>query len=235
MSMTLMNETTALNNVGVGHIDAGDFENAISSLTAALKSSKEIASSSNHLSDRNQNDERSDEGESYNLDRFLARQKLFRKETEDAKSDDELFVFQSAVRLPTCQNHTYDSQLTLVSIAIIFNMALAHHLCGLKSNDKKSTLMLRKAIKLYEFCLKLQKYRTSSKVFTLAAVNNMGQIYHVLGERQQSKECFQHLLSTLVSLLDSNQISAITEYEEFYYNALTLVMPNCSVVAAAAA
>ena len=98
----------------------------------------------------------------------------------------------------------------VVSATIIFNLALAHHLASQEhqpSDPEKAKTQLQKAVKLYELAHKLQDdvavvSGSISQLFMLTTINNMAIAYHALEELETSQRLIQHLLSTMMYIID---------------------------------
>jgi hypothetical protein len=123
----------------------------------------------------------------------------------------------------------------VIAVAIIFNLALAHHLAGVENSCNH--VLLQKAVKLYELAFTLaQTYGIGddSILFHLAIINNLGQLYKELKRNVLAGKCFHQLLSMLMCLLDSSDDDPAS-YEEFFSNVYHLIFPIGSVAAAPAA
>ena len=77
------------------------------------------------------------------------------------------------------------------------------------SSSKKRESPLRKAAKLYELTYGLLKTQNeedigfvSSKLFALAAVNNLGVLHWELDEGKKATKCFEFVMSVLVLMID---------------------------------
>lgn len=102
------------------------------------------------------------------------------------------------------------------SVAIMFNLALAHHLNALHgqcfgqqglmfSSPFRTThavSTLEQAIALYElaYTVHMQEDAELSVEFTMAIINNLGHIHRLMGDEEKSSQCFRHLLSTIMFL-----------------------------------
>jgi tetratricopeptide (TPR) repeat protein len=88
------------------------------------------------------------------------------------------------------------------SIAIMFNLALAHHLNAIYGSFNRSLSTLEQAIALYElaYSVHMQEDADLNIEFTMAIINNLGHLHRLLGDEQKASQCFQHLLSTILFL-----------------------------------
>lgn len=115
-------------------------------------------------------------------------------------------IHRRAIQLPPCLSNDYYSRV-VVSVAIIFNLALAHHLFALEQapGSSKSETMLRKALKFYEcsfIILRAQHHAKTPKgsLLLMATINSSGHIHIILGEEEHAGTCFRNLFSTLTCL-----------------------------------
>lgn len=91
-----------------------------------------------------------------------------------------------------------------LSMMILFNLALAYQLEG----------TLSRARKLYELCYRLQ-VQSSQKCclwFTMCISNNLSEIHRCEGNEQYSA-CLNHLLSTMMYIVDCHMVSSHTHME----------------------
>ena len=99
---------------------------------------------------------------------------------------------------------------------MIFNIALTHHLYAEQCHDRSKSL--KKAYRLYELAyeaLRCEEEQTSPNIlFMLATVNNLGLIHDELNNNEKSKMYFEHLMSILMFVVDSQQ--SRNEYQVYY-------------------
>jgi hypothetical protein len=110
-----------------------------------------------------------------------------------------------------------------LSLIVILNLALAHHLKGLATtcddndddgDDEVDAALLKKALRLYELAYQLHIDSTSDEryfhseterigtlVFTMIVSNNLGEIHRVARNDRKHKLCLQHLLSTIMYMV----------------------------------
>jgi hypothetical protein len=127
--------------------------------------------------------------------------------------------------------------LSEISIAIMFNLALCHHmravyhLSGVTSEprqhlqqDSTIRLVLNQAISLYELAYEVQVQMNAelSVECTMAMANNLGLIHQELGDTTKASMCFTHLLSTLV-LIRSNATYEYYGLEEGHFDTPELI------------
>ena len=135
---------------------------------------------------------------------------------------DEGYVYSHPIFVPpriaeigsTAETKLAEVEIT-ISTAIIFNLALAHHLqtievkqasfpdhSGLcdEHNRKKQQRLLERASHLYDLVYQLQIEQTSGTqtLFIMAVLNNCGQIASWLRDDVGAKSCFNYLLSVIM-------------------------------------
>jgi tetratricopeptide (TPR) repeat protein len=111
-------------------------------------------------------------------------------------------TYVSPLLLSECADYQLYEPTVEASIAIIFNLALAHHLSALHGPLNRPMSILKKAIALYElaYTVQMQEDAELSVEFTMAIVNNLGHIHRLLGDLEKTNQCFRHLLSTILLL-----------------------------------
>eukprot|EP00533_Pseudo-nitzschia_delicatissima_P013391 CAMPEP_0197282746 /NCGR_PEP_ID=MMETSP1432-20130617/24578_1 /TAXON_ID=44447 /ORGANISM="Pseudo-nitzschia delicatissima, Strain UNC1205" /LENGTH=365 /DNA_ID=CAMNT_0042749723 /DNA_START=93 /DNA_END=1190 /DNA_ORIENTATION=- len=152
--------------------------------------------------------------------------------TENGKKDNHFvdtnlaggdFIYRKPIRVPASYAHhttLQQSEVILPSI-IIFNLALAHHLCGAMkkksepqndaSNCKNqrglSSVLLKKSAKLYGLAIQIQERevvaqgaKLYSTLFYLSCINNLGNVHRLLGDISSSERIYQQLLKMLMYL-----------------------------------
>ena len=84
------------------------------------------------------------------------------------------------------------------SAAVVFNIALSHHLIALSTNRSD---MLERALKFYEFANSIrQRQDASMEIIDLALLNNVGQAQHEFCNYSTARECFDMLTKRLILL-----------------------------------
>ena len=224
MSNHPLNVAIELNNVSAEQIINGKFTEAVKNLGAALQASKQlmalasdIPSSSSH-SDMMTLDDCMRQGRSTNNKKYIVIQSA--EEVGESTNDtytmysQPIHVQQQQRQVDTVEGKSLtidddcdDSlQFDVVSTSILFNLALAHHLSAkhdLSSTTKEAKL--NKAARLYELASNLEQKRFepgTNPLFMMTIVNNLGAIYHDLGQQENSKRFFQHLLSTMLFITE---------------------------------
>jgi hypothetical protein len=68
----------------------------------------------------------------------------------------------------------------------------------------------------------------------MAIANNLGQIHTALGDEEKSRQCFQHLLSSIMFLNQSGDRDSVEQMDGFIANIMPLILMGSSAPAAAA-
>jgi tetratricopeptide (TPR) repeat protein len=219
MASSQENKTViSLNNQGASLIDAGRALEAITILNSALTSFQQLILSRPPQCSSVVLGHRS-------LDEMMRRNAACVTKGSDKNSG---FVHRRSI-------HVQEDKLSKVhsevfAAAIVFNLALAHHLTGESSCN---SVLLQKAVKLYEHALALAQREDQSVLFHLTIINNMGQLYKGLKGNVLAGKFFHQLLSMLMYLLDRSE-DGISSYEEFFSSVSHLIFPSCSATAPAA-
>jgi tetratricopeptide (TPR) repeat protein len=215
-----------LNNHAAGLIRDGKFEIAIVILTKALRCARNIMSNCDgKVHQRIPKEETT-------LDSCMVRT---RPETDDKshsemdidKQDSGYYIYRTPMQVPsTMKSSSYEEQVIL-SVTIMFNLALAHHLSFLDEGFEHPRSRIRKAIKLYEYAYTMQRDERliSNAFFTMATLNNVGQIYQTMKASDLAEKCFQQLLATLMFVVDCGEgRGTFSGLEGFFQNTTHLVL-----------
>lgn len=125
------------------------------------------------------------------------------------------------------------SSCTLESATILVNMALCYHLDSLRPNAMPGGIY--NAVTLYEmaYSLGLQVHEDSrSHPIVLMALNNMGQLYHEIGNFDKSRLYFEDLSAYVVMLGEIGEGHNVSDRHDFMLNAMVLRNPNTCAGAA---
>jgi tetratricopeptide (TPR) repeat protein len=139
------------------------------------------------------------------------------------------YVFCSPIEIPI-----ETSLLPLkISLLMVFNLALAHHLNGIQTSNCDH---LEKALRLYECVYRISQEEEVglSVLHAMALTNNLGHVHLVLRDTFKSQKCFEQLLATLIYFVevsdgDSNEIKSLMG---FFSNATGFSMKKSSAPAA---
>ncbi|KAG7369290.1 expressed tetratricopeptide repeat protein [Nitzschia inconspicua] len=197
------------NNVGASQLVNGMFSNAIDSFTRSLRIVRcalPVLATSRCSSS----------GPAVPPQRFIAKSRSsFVVRGDNAAGGDALLqgLYVSPLYLTEIAcNDRYETMVE-ASIAVMFNLALAHHLnCLLVYNNPDSSSQqgqrtqglsaLGRATALYElaYTVHMQEETDINVEFTMAIVNNLGQAHRLTGDDEKADRCFRHLLSTMMFL-----------------------------------
>jgi hypothetical protein len=151
--------------------------------------------------------------------------------TQTHQDDDhQHFVYSHAIQVHSfSMEHAHNMGVTL-SLIIIFNLALSHHMIGVKYHE---TRYLKKAMQLYELAYQLHVDEQQAQIllensghktneqdpaikmdptaermgilrFTMIVSNNLGEIHRVVHNHVKHTMCLQHLLSTIMYVVDGH-------------------------------
>lgn len=219
--------TVQLNNYGASLLRGRNYAKAIATLSEAFKLNK--VAFNVHIDEMYRGSKHC-----FGLDHCIISSRQIHNECCDECIDPSIFCH--AIYIPSDLDiSSYRSKIT-VSGAVVFNLALAHHAFAMEMDCRElREQVLRKAAKLYELGYNLQRAQgmITNSLFALAAINNIGQIFESLGEREKAQTCFNHLLSTLMFLIDCRQVN-VTQFDCFFRNTSHLIFQRGASTAEAA-
>jgi len=112
-----------------------------------------------------------------------------------------------------------------LSLIIILNLAMAHHLSAIQHNHCRKRL--QKALQLYELAHQLQlEEEIYSPRATMIIANNVGEIHRAVHNYNKHSMCLQHLLSTMMYMIDCRIPVSSIELEGFFRNTSQLILHN---------
>jgi hypothetical protein len=145
------------------------------------------------------------------------------------------FVFTEPI-LVDPQDSVLDSpsqtkrRLMKLTVILLFNMALSHHLKAMNSNETLSNRSsdLQRAYSLYELSCKTQVHQgvELSDIHAMAHINNLGQIVAASGNKVIASKFFQRLLSHLILYMECTEQEERPrrEVEGFIQNTSQLIL-----------
>jgi len=157
------------------------------------------------------------------------------KETVDG------FVYRRPLLIPeVCIEEDHYMGIVL-SLVILYNLALSHHLKALATDDSRpDRKILNQSLKLYELTYQLhldyeQKHQSQvhdneqqsvgSLRFTMIIANNLGQIHKAAGNAEKHQMCLHHLLSAIMYMVDSQHLVLdSSEMDGFYQNVSPIII-----------
>jgi len=131
-----------------------------------------------------------------------------------------------------------------LSYVALYNLSLAHHLRAVElaadlSKQKLPRAYLYKALSLYEHSHQLLMQQTGNinigvpVVHSMALVSNISQIHHAFGDHGKAEMCMQHLLSTIMYVIDCGKAETLgNSMDEFFNLILPIISGDVSAPAA---
>jgi tetratricopeptide (TPR) repeat protein len=223
--------TQQLNNHGARYIQVGNYEQAIATLVKALKLWEQVAVDDTCTCGSCSLDEcilhttRQDspfpaDGASF---------KSFSHATqlcEDMVDSEDRFIYRRPIYAsPKFMQQGHSPGMTL-SLIIILNLAMAHHLSAMQNQNCRRRL--QKALQLYELAhrLQMEKEDICSPRATMIIANNVGEIHRAVDNQSKHAMCLQHLLSTMMYMIDCKIPVSTVELEGFVRNTSQLILNN---------
>lgn len=154
--------------------------------------------------------------------------------TELIDDDESPFIFQSPILAGYAATASPDGKddfasLVKFSAAILFNIALSYHLTSTmrmyqdEINQKK---LLRKALTFYKLAYTMmQDTGNDGLTETLAIANNLGHVQLVVGDTTKARQCYEHLLSTIMFVIHAGgDRNAIRHFDGFFQSVQAMVL-----------
>ena len=253
-----------LNNNGVECIRNGQFQDAIHHLSLALKASKEILHTPIPAIPRDDKSVVTKESNCSALNRIMTRVPCHSYSSDEGTCDDDWtsnvdegnFVYRSPIEIPSSRTGSPTTplgrDLSVLSTAIVFNLALAHHMAAMDAresldvSDSKVKVLLRRAMNLYHCSLRIMEVQAddASPYFVIATMNNLTQIHLELGEQEKAASRCQQLFSLLLIVGKWSQSSSEesspssdpqnVDYECFFRTVFSLMFSHGNAGAPAA-
>ena len=195
-----------LNNIAVAKMDNGNNSDAITNLKKALAIAKRCWSNTpDHelVVVEGENDFNKAQRKT-SLDDFVSSSRPGRNDNTEEETSSSSFLYRQAIHLsPEAIGRDNRSRQQL-SAVIVFNLALAHHLIAETDETQQYNCFTMRAAKLYELSWQLVQREVgyNSPLFMMVIVNNLGVAYQSLGEVENAQRSFEHLLSTMLFLMD---------------------------------
>jgi hypothetical protein len=137
------------------------------------------------------------------------------------------YIYRKPIHVSPHSMQEGHSMGVTLSLIVIFNLALAHHLVAVQNNMCRRRL--QKALQLYELAYQLQleekhEQQVNSLRFTMIIANNLGEIHRTVNNRSKHMMCLQHLLSTIMYLVDCQIPAESIELDGFFRNTSQLIL-----------
>ena len=231
-----MNKALFLNDMGARLIETGKYKLAAKSLNDGLQILKQSV-----VDDKNAADANSSQEGSSSIASMDSSDSIHSAEVEPTQSapthpdtsriSDGPFFYRKPAFVQHVDNAAHDA--TALTIGMLYNLALCHTLRGI---EKSSRSILRVALRTYElaYYLQLQDGVCLSMSHAMGLVNNCGQIQKMLDRKQTADQLFEHLLTTLVTMVDAGESETLDEIEGFFSATSHLIFVKDTGAAAAA-
>jgi hypothetical protein len=225
-----------LNNQAASLTDKRDYNDAVFMLRRALTMNKATLHS---LDQSNAQHKIQQESHSKLLQGCLAFNGTHAAADIPLGDDDDSgeYVYRSPLRLPESSSLTTDFNThDVLSIIIVFNLALVHHLSGLEEEPSSGAAKLDKAASLYILACRMltQQVLDHTVLFIiLATKNNMGQIHKTHGQSEVADACFQEVLRIIFYMSDNRRENDNLFLEGFFQNTTYLVLKKSHTARAA--
>jgi hypothetical protein len=246
-----------LNNIAASFLHVGDYSTAVAQFTEALKAIqkyKGVAEPDNNMANLVSLDDCMIH--SYPIVIHTDKRECSHDDHENNQGEPTSILYRHAILLPSkafessVGNGTHDdySASVVTSVAVLFNLALVHHLAAIhqevKSNKRSSQLakvqLGDKAVKLCQLamscCQDLESLSTWDEflLFSMKTINNMAMALKKLQQKERSRECVLELLSLVILVVDLGTLdpTIMSFCHGFFRNTCHLVGQQITAVAA---
>jgi tetratricopeptide (TPR) repeat protein len=230
MISTLHSTTIKLNNRGVTYLENGRFEAAVDMFCKALESSKQLLHDDESDAEMQESCEiRQTPCTVESLEEAASSRPCHFQEMKDdmitTQPYPQNFIFRKPFRMPM-QGYIEYSDVQY-SVTCMFNLALCHHLWAHESTDS-AMASLEISTRLYElsYSLLMTTEEELLAIFSLAIVNNLGQIHKALENTRKAEQCFEHLLSTLMFFCEMGEFEIIGSLDGFLSSVIPLMLTD---------
>lgn len=222
------NEPIVLNNLGSHMIIKGQYDHALRTLSKGLNLVKQEMM----LQEESSKDAFEDDDGAPPPGVFLQHLPE-RRVTLISSFGVEGYTFSSPMFIPVMQHEQSFRDNVKLSFVILYNIALTHHLMAIQ--DVNCTRKLLKAKHLYElvYSIQINEELEISPLQSMAISNNLGQIHLSLGDEERTRSCFEHLLSTIISLNACGEQDSVANLDGFIGNVLLLFVKSSPTAPAA--
>ena len=244
--MSNLERSIELNNHAATLINQGQYGEAIATLTPTIRCLRESTR------EPRTNDPMSAGSICFALDDCLAssssshNKSIHQQQQQQLQSNKclhhaEGYQFEQAVFIPVdlievpTNAHTY----SLLSVVVLFTLALSNHLAASSHvGESQQQACLLRAVKLYDLTYSLMTKQgllgPASVQFALAVVNNMGVIFHLVGDADKAQQCFERNLSIIMMLVDTGMGGTVTHLDGYFRNSSSFVQDGITTTAGAA-
>jgi hypothetical protein len=219
-----MNQPFKMSNQAVFQLEDEKYDQAIVTLTMALKALKTAMSVDGMASDAMDAD---NDGSSFSIEcDFRSSGLPSFLETVPGWTNSPKSIFRDPIFITSPLSEAIQKDYDTLSYVILYNLALAHHLRAMQELDPRSLLFrLQKALTLYEHAhqVLINQEIEVTLTHTMAITSNLGHIQHVLGNESKASMCFQQLLSTILYVVDCGEGQKLQSLDGFFCNVMNLV------------
>jgi tetratricopeptide (TPR) repeat protein len=207
-------------NLGVAYYEKGRIQEAVVAFADALSMSKHVV--------EYDNDPKRENDDIYDLD--CPFQPEFGKSEKIMSTPNDLSIFLNPIRVPGMLPGS--KVCKTLSLIAMFNLAICNHRNAIVNNMDRR--MLRKALQLYElaYAIQMQEGIDMTLTPTMIIMSNVGNIHKIMGNDDNAMQCFQHLLSTLMFLVEAGERDMVWEFDGFFENILKTVFAHPPAAAA---
>jgi tetratricopeptide (TPR) repeat protein len=151
------------------------------------------------------------------------------EQLESALQSQEGYLYTKPLLVPKCCIEDEYYMGIVLTLMILFNLALAHNLKAIFLDDvERCKKVLDQSLKLYELAYQLHidsEESAGSLRFTMIIANNLGQIHKLSGNDEKHQMCLHHLLSAIMYMVDSygHRLDS-SEMDGFYRNILPIMI-----------
>jgi hypothetical protein len=142
----------------------------------------------------------------------------------------DIFIFLNPIKVPATLPAT--KLRKTLSLITMFNLAICNHRNAIINNMDR--IALRKALQLYElaYAIQMQEEIDMTLTPTMIIMSNVGHIHKILGNADNAMQCFQHLLSTLMFLVEAGERDLVWEFDGFFQNIMKTIYADSPAAAA---
>ena len=233
-----MNNFAMINNEGISHLTQGRFTDAIGTFLVSLRDAKFALAG---IANQNAQDVQQQQQQQQNV---VATSSI-ESSSGSCYSCGSSSLYLSPLQLNPLADFSRYGTAVEASVAIMYNMALAHHMNALfnspaDQDDRQAGL--DQAVALYELAYNVHMQEEDANLsveFTMAIVNNLGHIHRQKGDEAKADRCFNHLLSTILFLQSYNGSSTASSNDvkcqtpEVFVQSITHLILKPSAAAAA--
>jgi tetratricopeptide (TPR) repeat protein len=211
-------------NAGVSHYESGDIESAVIVFTEVLATFKHLVQFENIGEESEENRQNNDRTGPYFQPEFGTCEKL-------TSGCSDILIFLNPMKVPNMLPATrLHKILTLITM---FNLAVCYHRSAI-INNKIDVISLQKALQLYElaYAIQVQEGIDTTLTPTMIIMSNVGHIHKMLGDNESADQCFQHLLSTLMFVMEAGEKDTVWDFDGLFTNVLNTIYAHAPAAAA---